>query len=313
MNKICKVTYGSHLYGTETKDSDLDIKGIYLPTKEDLYLQRVENSITFDTKDGNEKNTSEDTDEEYYSLQYFIKLACKGETVALDMLHCPKDKLYVAQPIWNLLVRHRKKFYTKNLASFINFAKTQAIKYSVKGDKLNEVREIMLFFGGLEPLTRLRDVWEDIPTGEYLVKHPVSEEQNNLRTIEICGRKLQETTSAEYAYRVAETICDRYGERAKLAATNSGIDFKALSHAVRAAFQIKSILKDDTITFPLAIADELRDIKLGKRDYTTQIVPRLEELIEEVEELLNVSELPEEVDRAFWDNFIVEVYDEWGE
>ena len=313
MNKICKVTYGSHLYGTATTSSDMDIKGIYLPTLEDLYLQRVENSIAFDTKNKNEKNTSEDIDEEYYSLQYFIKLACEGQTVALDLLHASPDNVLVSHPIWDLLVKNRKKFYTKNLASFINFARTQAIKYSVKGDKLNEVREMMIFLGGLDPLTRLRDVWDDIPTGKYLIKYPVSEDQNNLRTIEICGRRLQETTSAEYAYKVAQTICDRYGERAKLAATNSGIDWKALSHAVRAAFQIKSILKDGTITFPLAIADELRDIKLGKRDYTTEIVPRLEELIEEVEELLKVSELPEEVDRQFWDNFILEVYNEWGE
>ena len=313
MNKIAKIVYGSNLYGTNTPDSDLDIKGIYLPSIEDLYLQRVKDSIGFDTSEVSVKNTSEDTDEEYYSLHYFLKLACRGDTCALDLLHAPPSKVLLSNPIWKLIVSHRKKFYTKNLASFINFAKTQAVKYSVKGDKLNEVREMMLFLGGLEPLTRLRDVWDDIPTGEYLTKYPSSEEQNNLRTIEICGRRLQETTSAEYAYKVAETISDRYGERAKLAATNSGIDWKALSHAVRAAFQIKSILKEGTITFPLAIADELRDIKLGKLDYTAVVVPKLEELIEEVEALLKVSELPEEVDREFWDNLILEVYNEWGE
>lgn len=311
MNKICKVVYGSHLYGSFTKDSDKDFLGIYLPTLEDLYLQRVKESIRFDTSNEATKNTSEDTDEEYYSLQYFIKLACQGQTSVLDILHAPPDKVLLSHPIWKLLVKNRKKFYTKNLASFIKFAKTQAIKYSVKGDKLNEAREIMVFLAGLDPLTRLRDVWDDIPTGEYLIKHPASEEQNNLRTIEVCGRKLQETTSAEYAYSVAETIVVKYGERAKLAATNS-CDFKALSHAVRAAYQIKSILKDGTILFPLGIADELRDIKLGKLNYITQIVPRLEGLIEEVEGLLKVSELPDEVDRAYWDNFILEVYNEWG-
>ena len=312
MNKIVKLTYGSHLYGTSTPDSDMDIKGIYLPTKEDLFLQQVENSIIFDTRDEKEKNTSEDTDEEYYSLQYFIKLACKGETVALDMLHCPKDKLYVTHPIWDKLVENKEKFYTKNLVSFIGFARTQAIKYSIKGDKLNEVRKIMVFLGGLDPLTRLRDVWDDIPNGEYLNKYAATEEQNNLRTLEICGRKLQETTSAEYAFGVTETIHSKYGERAKLAATNEGLDFKALSHAVRAAFQIKSILKDGAITFPLAIADDLRDIKLGKKSYVEEVVPQLEELIEEVEGLLKASDLPEEVDREYWDNFILEAYNEWG-
>ncbi|MCK5602924.1 nucleotidyltransferase domain-containing protein [Candidatus Pacearchaeota archaeon] len=312
MNKIVKLTYGSHLYGTSTPDSDMDIKGIYLPTKEDLFLQQVENSIIFDTRDEKEKNTSEDTDEEYYSLQYFIKLACKGETVALDMLHCPKDKLYVTHPIWDKLVENKEKFYTKNLVSFIGFARTQAIKYSIKGDKLIEARNILSFFAGLNPLHRLAAVWKEIPEGKYVVKHPATGEQNGLRMLEICGRKLPETASADYAFGVIETVCNKYGERAKLAATNDGMDWKALSHATRAAFQIKSILKDGTITFPLAIADDLRDIKLGKKSYVEEVVPQLEELIEEVEGLLKASDLPEEVDREYWDNFILEAYNEWG-
>ena len=312
MNKLCKVVYGSHLYGTETKDSDKDFRGIYLPTKEDLYLQRAKDTISFDTNSSGLKNTSEDIDEEYYSLQYFIKLACKGETVCLDLLHADGDKLYVTHPIWDKLVENKEKFYTKNLVSFIGFARTQAIKYSIKGDKLTEARNVLNFFASLNPLHRLMAVWKDIPEGKYVIKHPATEEQNGLRVLEICGRKLHETTSAEYAFSVIEAVCNKYGERAKLAATNEGMDWAALSHATRAAFQIKSILKDGTITFPLAIADELRDIKLGKRKYTTEVVPRLEELIEEVEELLKVSELPEEVDREFWDNFIVEAYNEWG-
>ncbi len=312
MNKICKVVYGSHLYGTNSSNSDRDFKGVYLPTKEDLYLQQVENSITFDTRDEKEKNTSEDIDEEYYSLQYFIKLACKGTTVALDLLHASGDKLHVTHPIWDKLIENKEKFYTKNLVSFIGFARTQAIKYSIKGDKLNEAKDILSFFAGLNPLHRLAAVWKDIPEGKYVVKHPATEEQNGLRMLEICGRKLPETASADYAFGVIKTVCDKYGDRAKLAATNEGMDWSALSHATRAAFQIKSILKDGTITFPLAIANDLRDIKLGKKSYVEEVVPQLEELVEEVEGLLKVSELPEEVDREYWDNFILEAYNEWG-
>lgn len=312
MNKICKVVYGSHLYGSETSSSDRDFKGVYLPTKEELYLQRAENSVAFNTKDENEKNTSEDVDEEYYSLQYFIKLACRGDTCVMDMLHCPTDKLLVTHPIWSVLVKNREKFYTKKLVSFISFARTQAIKYSIKGDKLTEVRNILSFFAGFDPLTRLRDVWGNIPEGTYMVKHPATVEQNGLRTLEVCGRKIHETASVEHAFGIIKVICSKYGERAKLAAANEGMDMKALSHAVRVAYQIKSILKEGTITFPLAIADDLRDIKLGKKSYVEEIVPQLEGLIEEVEVLLKDSDLPEEADSAYWDNFILEAYDEYG-
>jgi predicted nucleotidyltransferase len=38
MRIIVKMKFGAHLYGTATSDSDLDYKGIFLPTKEQLLL-----------------------------------------------------------------------------------------------------------------------------------------------------------------------------------------------------------------------------------------------------------------------------------
>jgi predicted nucleotidyltransferase len=35
MNLIVKTIFGSRLYGTNNEESDLDYKGIYLPTKEE--------------------------------------------------------------------------------------------------------------------------------------------------------------------------------------------------------------------------------------------------------------------------------------
>ena len=78
LNVIMKTKFGSHLYGTNTPDSDLDIKGIYMPTEEQIFLGRFGKSNTYNVKvsDGS-KNTSEDMDIEMYSLHYFIKLACE--------------------------------------------------------------------------------------------------------------------------------------------------------------------------------------------------------------------------------------------
>ena len=77
---IAKMKFGSHLYGTATENSDLDYKGIYLPTKEQILLNRFKKSHNIQTKKGSSaKNTSDDIDIEFYSLQYFIKLACEGQ------------------------------------------------------------------------------------------------------------------------------------------------------------------------------------------------------------------------------------------
>lgn len=38
MNKILEMKFGSHLYGTNTPNSDLDYKAIYLPTAREIIL-----------------------------------------------------------------------------------------------------------------------------------------------------------------------------------------------------------------------------------------------------------------------------------
>ena len=35
---ICLMKFGSHLYGTNTTDSDTDYKGVYMPTKRQILL-----------------------------------------------------------------------------------------------------------------------------------------------------------------------------------------------------------------------------------------------------------------------------------
>ena len=119
METIVKMVFGSHLYGLNTPTSDEDFKGIFMPTKNDIFLGRIPKTIDQSTNKTNQKNSKDDIDIEYYSLHYFIKLACMGETVALDMLHAPKNMIVESSEIWGEIVENRHKFYTKNLKSFI--------------------------------------------------------------------------------------------------------------------------------------------------------------------------------------------------
>ena len=45
-------------------------------------------------------------------------------------------------------------------------------------------------------------------------------------------------------------------------------------------------------------------VKAGRRDYATQVAPALEQLMEQVVELLDRSDLPEHPDNAYWERFI---------
>ena len=99
MKTIVKIIFGSHLYGTDTPDSDQDFKGIFLPTKEQIFLGKIPKSINENTKKGEGKNTADDVDTEIYSLHYFLKLACEGQTVSLDMLHAPDNMIIETKQI----------------------------------------------------------------------------------------------------------------------------------------------------------------------------------------------------------------------
>ena len=68
--------FGSHLYGTNTEDSDADYKGVFLPTKKEILLNNIPKCRNFSTSNGLTKNNPNDLDEEIYSLHYFLKLAC---------------------------------------------------------------------------------------------------------------------------------------------------------------------------------------------------------------------------------------------
>lgn len=308
MNIIVKMRFGSHLYGTNTPDSDLDIKGVFMPTKEQILLGKIPKSYIENTKSSSEvKNANEDVDVELYSLHYFIDLACQGQTVALDMLHAPENMIEEKSYIWDEITSNRKTFYTRNLQSFIGYARKQAAKYGIKGSRLNDAKRVVDFLSNYDPSHRskikLSSIWAHLPIGEHI--HFIEDSLDGKKQYQVCGKKIQETVTIEYALNIVEKFYKNYGNRAILASQNKNIDWKAISHALRAAYQVKDILTDGAIVFPLRQANFLKEVKNGKLDYKTEVAPLLELLMNEVEELSKVSSLPAKVDRDFWNKFII--------
>jgi hypothetical protein len=151
--------------------------------------------------------------------------------------------------------------------------------------------------------TKLREIWGLLPVGEYLYKD--SKDKNGLRLYQVCGKSFQETASILYVDTVLSKFIQEYGHRAELAAQNEGIDWKAVSHALRAAYQTLSILTKNTIVFPLPEAEFLKQVKKGELDYQHCVAPTLDRLMDTIEALSAISTLPEKVDREFCENFLI--------
>lgn len=301
---IVRMVFGSHLYGTATETSDRDYKGIFMPSTRDLLLSRAPKTRSLKTKHGNDaKNTSEDVDEELYSLHYFIELASRGETVALDMLHAPKSMLTDTSRLWDELVWNRQRFYTRNLTSLVGYARRQAAKYGIKGSRLASAKLVLQAlhtFEATAPGVRMRDVWNLLPEGEHIYRI----ETSSPPTYQVCGKLLQSTAQVKHYIPTLEAFVKEYGGRAQAAEENKGIDWKAVSHAFRAGYQVVHILKDGGFSYPLPETDFIRAVKQGSVMYSNAAA-LLEELIDECEGLAATSALPREVDRDWWDAWLL--------
>ncbi len=302
---VVKMEFGSHLYGTDTAESDRDYKGIYLPTLRELLLGCSPKHIQeFGTSD-KEKNTKFDIDSEFYSLSYFVDMGRVGDTAVLDMLHCPPKNIIVTSPIWELIVAHRDKFYTRSLKSLIGYARRQAAKYGIKGSRLSDIEAVLVVLRKADPTHRLRSVWPQLPSGEHI--HILPSGDDRFQMYQIAGRKFIETMKVSGILECLEKVYKEYGTRALQAKQNEGVDWKALSHAIRAAYEVIEIFEHGTIMFPLIESYYIKQVKSGTLDYTTEVAPRLESLLETCERLAKVSKLPQMVDKVFWDDLVYSI------
>lgn len=309
---ICLMEFGSHLYGTNNKDSDRDYKGVFIPSPEQIILGTIPKSYHYSSGQDDSKNDSQDVDIEIYSLNYFLKLAVEGQTVAIDMLHNRLGYNDASMNpnfcIWADLHYKRSKFHTKNLSAFVSYARKQAAKYGIKGSRLSDCKKVIDFLReeGNQVYT-IWALWDRLPSGEHIHKLPPNPADKSQQEIyQVVGKKFPIKTPIDCVISTLERYYTNYGARAQLAAENKGIDWKAVSHALRAAHQVKEILTTGDLIFPLKTAPILRAVKEGKLSYLAVVAPALECLMDELERLSESSELPDKVDRKYWDRWLIE-------
>ena len=302
--------YGSHLYGLNHAGSDTDYKSIALPTAEQIIMQKADFNLRQSTGDQSSKNTSEDTDNEVMSLQRFLNQAMDGKNTAIDMLHASTDQVLATSDIWEELQEKRHMFYTKDMSSYVDYVQGQAAKYGVKGSRLAALKDAMTVLkkytghnDGYE--WKLEDARDSLPIGEHAYMVETDDEKHGKQEFyEICQRKFGFTNKIPYVLDSMQKIYDGYGHRAKLAETNDGVDWKAVSHALRAGYQARHIYKSGGFSYPLPETSFIMDVKMGKVNYKDVIQPAIEELVSEVISLAEKSTLPETCDRDYWGKWL---------
>lgn len=313
LNVVVRIEFGSHLYGTNTPASDHDYKSVYIPSASDILLQRVRGSIGHQAKQHEGmKNSPNDVDDEAYSLQRYLGLLAEGQTVTIDMLFAPKPM--ISTPLWEEIRANKDLLLTKRSAAFVGYCRTQANKYGIKGSRVAAVKTAAEGFADLlsahGPTVKVGDVLENSPRIVNEHTRVIEKETTPGRFetyFECCNRMVGFKNTLKEATAIYTRIYEEYGKRARMAQTNEGIDWKALSHAVRVGNEAVELLTTANVTFPLPNAAHILEIKKGILPYE-QVAEEIEELLLDVEKASATSTLRDDSDTDFIDGLVKRVY-----
>lgn len=318
--QLVRIKHGSELYGTSTPTSDQDFKGVHLPSGEAIVLQRAENVINTavtSKREGSLKNDEHAIDSDSYSVQKFFDMLMKGDTVATEILFAPIEAtLLPIHPLWWHVRKTGIELVNRQCKGFVGYCVRQAAKYGIKGSRMSAVRELLgVLAAGLgEPGKKLGAI--EGPLRAFAERHEHSEwvdipspNGSPLWHIRCCDRAMPMTSTVKEAFAVYEKVWENYGERARQAMTNDGIDWKAVSHAVRVAGQAIELLDTGRITFPRPDAAYLLGIKLGQYPYS-EVSAELEELVAAVGRASERSSLPEKSNHKLADALVRRLYQE---
>lgn len=319
--------FGSFLYGTNTENSDHDYKGIYLPCIDNFYCHENPKAITVSSGDPNSKNDKDDVDIQLYSLQYFIhKLLSNGDTSALDLLFSVNNKdavLYGYNNMIKIKDNIHKILNIKDANAYIGYAISQARKYGIKGSRLGVLKQIKEWLHNKSNIgnsyeyaenTKLESIADKILKEfyheSYCFHKQGSNKDKNVDYLVVCGSLHQYNISLNEFY---DRICramESYGGRTKKAESDGGIDYKALSHAIRVLYQCKELYETGNITFPLKESDreDVLLVKNGSVSYE-HIENVILTLLEEVDIMRNKCNLDWKYNKKYCIQLVREFYE----
>jgi len=280
--------FGSTLYGTESPGkSDVDVRGIFLPSLESLVLGKASKSLHFSTGCGERRNMAGDVDIDLWSVQHWLlKLLPGGDTGALDMLFSPSHAactLYRSPSLDAVFANPLRLMDIGKGRAYAEYSLGQAKKYGIKGSRIGALKTVRdwLMRHCPEPKgnERLGDYLDALAKECAESRFCSVETIQGEKALQLCGKRHMSTVRMPELIRRVEADMRRYGARAEEAQRNEGLDFKALSHALRALDQMEELLQTGKITFPLKNRKELIAVKEGKYSWCNlelRILQRLE-------------------------------------
>lgn len=321
MKIIVKAVAGSHLFGLNGPNSDHDYKGVFIPSSDEILLGNYPDTIKETTGNDLSRNTKDDVDTELYSLRKFLLMVENGDTAALELLFTPDQFIIEKDPIWDEIIAVREQLLSKKVNALLGYIRQQANKYGIKGSRMGELNNIIKSLKDIEKTIdfsnpKLKHKWYEVCEAAkgyqhvHLFQLPIDNKNGIcIPALNILGKKFSNETPFSVVLKSLSDTYKAYGQRAREAKENNGIDWKAISHCLRCAYQVIELMTEGKITLPHggAVKAYLLKVKNGEVQYK-EIEPLIEQMLNDVEKTAKESTLPEQVSRQYLDSLLIKYY-----
>ena len=304
---------GSHLYGTNTPESDIDIRGVCLQTRESLlgfqgfeqFQPKGENAIRF----ANENFGYLSDDVCIYGVTKFLKLAMDCNPNIVELLFAPA---FYENEIWHEIVKNSHNILsTKVKHSFSGYAFAQLKRIKRHKEWLDSAPEkpnpeeydAVFVDGGWK--------WPDVNKNEILKLVAVTAHFNldkKLGALFNRWSRKKEYQRAMDDYKSYQTWVKNRNPKRFVLEKKYGFDTKHAAHLVRLFAEASRLLTTGELVFPLPRAERelYLDVLHGAVDYDT-IVKSAETYDVTLAQLAENSVLPKKPNRVAVEEMLMKI------
>jgi predicted nucleotidyltransferase len=289
-NKILEIRVGSHLFGTDTPDSDLDLVGIFMPCEEMVYgFQKCEEvDLSYVDKDDTGRNTKDAVDFKMQEYRKFVRLAIQNNPNILHHLFVNKKNIRYIDNWGANLLDHRFLFPHKGAHHrFVKYADSQRHKMVIKPQNYADLENGL---GFLELFDSNRVMADVITEQNKLSENGAFKDPGKGKHVKCGDLNFERGVFVKKAKKMIKHRLDNATSRHVLF-TKFGYDVKFASNLIQLLKEGIELMETGQIQFPLAYAGEILDIKKGKHS-VEGILEWADGLVEDARKAYEITELP---------------------
>jgi uncharacterized protein len=300
----CKV--GSHLYGLNTPESDIDYLSVFIPNSKDLLgLNKVE-VIDNSTKNSssNRRNDKDDIDDKMYSLPKFLHLLLQNNPNIVEVLFATKNMIETCEPEFKFLMDNYDKIIsTKVFHTFTGYAYSQKKKLEVKRDRyyslVESIKWIDSYFGNKveNPKEKITDFESDL----------LNQNLSYYKGKKGDGSSFHKGMPLKDIYYQLKAEKDKYGWRVKTDSfMKMGYDKKFAYHLIRILSEGIELLSTGKLSYPIfgEAKEDIMSVKEGELPLD-DVFALYEKYHSKCEELKNKTTIRNKPDFNFVNDYLI--------